>query len=83
MSHPASSTPKAASRPVLKNPLRSSTMPLITLQAPGDPGSADPSAERTTREVTAAALRQMQVSEFCAWLRTQTNKHKRRSRSAG
>jgi integrase/recombinase XerD len=29
------------------------------------------------REISAQQLRQMQVSEFCAWLRTQTNKHKR------
>jgi hypothetical protein len=77
MSRPASSTPKTASRPALKNPLRSSTMPLITLQASEDPGSAGPGAERPAPEITAAGLRQMQISEFCAWLRTQTNKHKR------
>ena len=28
-------------------------------------------------EVTAQQLRRMQISEFSAWLRTQTNKHKR------
>jgi integrase/recombinase XerD len=28
-------------------------------------------------KVTSPQLRKMQISEFCAWLRTQTNKHKR------
>ena len=28
-------------------------------------------------KVTPPQLRKMQISEFCAWLRTQTNKHKR------
>jgi hypothetical protein len=76
MSRPASSSLKSASKPALKNPLRSSTMPLITLQVPGEPGGASRDAGRPETEATAAVLRQMQISEFCVWLRTQTNKHK-------
>ena len=39
-----------------------------------DPGLA---AVRPAAEVTPQQVRQMQVSEFAEWLRTQTNKHKR------
>jgi len=77
MSRSASSIPKTTSKPALKNPLRSSTMPLIMSPPPGEPGSASPDGERPAPEITAAGLRQMQISEFCAWLRTQTNTHKR------
>jgi hypothetical protein len=34
-------------------------------------------AEPSVGEVSAAQLRKMQISEFSAWLRTQTNKHQR------
>ncbi len=42
----------------------------------GEPSDSAPEAVPPT-EVTAQQVRQMQVSEFAAWLRTQTNKHKR------
>ena len=79
MSRPASSTFSTASRPVLKNPLRASTMSLL---APGEAVSGQPEgasgiAEQAAPGVTAQQLRQMQISEFSAWLRTQTSKHKR------
>jgi integrase/recombinase XerD len=79
MSRPVSSTFNAASRPALKNPLRASTMSLLAPAeaVSGQPGSADRSTDPAALEVTAQQLRQMQVSEFSAWLRTQTNKHKR------
>jgi len=71
MSRPASSILKTASRPALKSPLRSSTMSLLA------PPAVSGDAERPAPEVTAQQLRQMQISEFSAWLRTQTNKHQR------
>jgi hypothetical protein len=79
MSHPASSNLKTASKPVLKNPLRSSTMPLLA-PAPVLSGESESSGGGTGQpaaEVSAQQLRQMQISEFSAWLRTQTNKHQR------
>jgi site-specific recombinase XerD len=78
MTRPVSGKLKAASRPALKNPLRASTMPLLASASasPGIGGTPAP-AEPAAGEVSAEQLRRMQVSEFCAWLRTQTNKHKR------
>jgi hypothetical protein len=79
MSRPVSSTLKTASRPALKNPLRASTMPLLAPSAvsdgPESPGRA--AAAAPALEVSAHQLRRMQISEFSAWLRTQTNKHHR------
>jgi hypothetical protein len=76
MPRPASSTLKTTSKPGLKNPLRASTMPLLApstvSEEPGSPGRA-----AAAPGVTAQQLRRMQISEFSAWLRTQTNKHKR------
>jgi hypothetical protein len=43
-------------------------------EGPESPGCI---AQQAAREVTARQLRQMQTSEFSAWLRTQTDKHKR------
>jgi integrase/recombinase XerD len=78
MSRPASSTFNAASKPALKNPLRASTMSLL---APAEAVSGQPEsasrAEQAAPGVAAQQLRQMQISEFSAWLWTQTNKHKR------
>jgi hypothetical protein len=78
MSRPASSTLNT-SKPVLKNPLRASTMSLLapTAAVSEEPESPSCIAEQPAPEVTAQRLRQMQISEFSAWLRTQTNKHKR------
>ena len=80
MSRPASSNLKAASKPALKSPLRASTMSLLTTPATGtgaEPDGRSPSDKPPTPEFTAQQLRQMQISEFAAWLRTQTNKHRR------
>ena len=79
MSRPASSTFNAASKPALKNPLRASTMSLLASAeaVSGQPESADRITEQAAPEVTAQQLRQVQISEFSGWLRTQTNKHKR------
>ncbi len=78
MTRPVSSTLKTASRPALKSPLRASTMPLLAPAAVSDgPGSPGRGAAVPALEVTAQQLRRMQISEFTAWLRTQTNKHKR------
>ena len=78
MPRPDSSTLKTASKPALKNPLRASTMsllaPSMVSEEPESPGRA---AVGPALEVTAQQLRRMQISEFSAWLRTQTNKHKR------
>lgn len=63
----------AGSRPARKSPLRSATM----TAALGAPPTDEPNRQPRPREVTAQQLRQMQISEFIAWLRTQTNKHKR------
>jgi hypothetical protein len=41
-----------------------------------EPRDSEPEAVPLA-EVTAQQVRQMQISEFAAWLRTQTNKHKR------
>jgi hypothetical protein len=80
MSRPASSTLKTASKPVLKNPLRASTMPLLRPEAAISEESqkSGGSTAEPAAEVSAQQLRQMQISEFSAWLRTQTNKHQRR-----
>lgn len=79
MSRPVSSTFHAASKPALKNPLRASTMSLLAPAegVSGQPEGANCITEPTAPEVTAQRLRRMQVSEFSAWLRAQTNKHKR------
>jgi integrase/recombinase XerD len=78
MTRPVSSTLKTTSRPALKSPLRASTMPLLAPSAVSDgPGSLGRGAAAPALEVTAQQLRRMQISEFSAWLRTQTNKHKR------
>jgi hypothetical protein len=78
MPRPASGTLKTASKPALKNPLRASTMSLLAPPAVSDePKSPGRSVALTAPEVAARQLRRMQISEFCAWLRTQTNKHQR------
>src|SRR5579859_3199994 len=81
MPRPAPSTLKTGPRPALKSALRASTMPLSGLSPAGASGPADSpgrAAQAPEPEVTARQLRQMQISEFSAWLRTQTSKHKRR-----
>jgi hypothetical protein len=79
MSRPASSTLETASKPVLKNPLRASTMPLLRPEAALSEESQNPgsSTAAPAAEVSPQQLRQMQISEFSAWLRTQTSKHQR------
>jgi hypothetical protein len=53
-------------------------MPLLAPSAVSDrPESPGHAAAAPALEVTAQQLRRMQISEFSAWLRTQTNKHKR------
>lgn len=53
-------------------------MPLLaSTSASPDIGGTPAPAEPAAGEISAEQLRRMQVSEFCAWLRTQTNKHKR------
>jgi hypothetical protein len=77
MTRPAPGSLKAASKPALKSPLRASTMP-VSSDATSSPGAADGStAEPPGAEISATQLRKMQISEFSAWLRTQTNKHQR------
>ncbi len=77
MTRPAPGNLKAASKPALKSPLRASTMP-VSSDATSSPGAADGSAaEPPGAEISAPQLRKMQISEFSAWLRTQTNKHQR------
>jgi integrase/recombinase XerD len=80
MTRPPSSTLKTASKPVLKNPLRASTMPLLRPEAALSEESQNPGSNiaEPAAEVSAQQLRQMQISEFSAWLRTQTSKHQRR-----
>jgi hypothetical protein len=49
-------------------------MPLITSAAAvSNEATALGAAETPTAEVSAAQLRKMQISEFSAWVRTQTN----------
>lgn len=78
MSRPVSSPKKTTSKPALKNPLRASTMSLLGPSAvseePESPGRA---AAEPAPKVTAQQLRRMQISEFSAWLRTQTSRDKR------
>jgi hypothetical protein len=77
MPHTASSSPNAASKRPLKSPLRASTMPRLgPAPVPEEPGGGQP-GEAPESTVTAHQLRVMQISEFGAWLGTQTNKHKR------
>jgi hypothetical protein len=78
MSRPASDNLKTTSRTALKSPLRTATMAGFgpsPSAVPAEPAAAD--AVAVAREISVQQLRQMQISEFCAWLRTQTNKHKR------
>jgi integrase/recombinase XerD len=62
--------------PVLKSPLLTATMPMLAPPSMADPGGGalEPPPSPS---VTPEQVRRMQVSEFAAWLRTQTNKHKR------
>ena len=77
MSRPASSNLKTPSKPALKSPLRSATMSLLGSPSPSAQEPGFGYAPLPPAEVTPQQLRQMQISEFTAWLRTQTNKHKR------
>jgi integrase/recombinase XerD len=78
MARPASGNLKAPSTPVLKSPLRASTMPLLE-SAASSSDAADGSGLTAppATEVSAEQLRKLQISEFSAWLRAQTNKHHR------
>ena len=78
MSRPVSSTLRTASKPALKSPLRASTMPqLASTTVSAEPDLPGRGAAGAALEVTAQQLRRTQISEFCAWLRAQTNKHHR------
>ena len=78
MSRPVSSTLRTASKPALKSPLRASTMPqLASTTVSAEPDLPGRGAAGAALEVTAQHLRRTQISEFCAWLRAQTNKHHR------
>lgn len=68
--------PRTATKPALKNPLRAATMSLRPLPA-AEPVPGAGLAEPPAQEITAPQMRQMQISEFSAWLRTQTNNHDR------
>jgi hypothetical protein len=68
---PAKSSPVPARKPALKSPLRTATM---SLELPvGGPSFPSPVAALPAPEVMAQQVRLMQVSEFAAWLRTQTS----------
>jgi len=80
MSRTATSNPAGeGSRPARKSPLRTA---ILAGFDPGPALSADAEGAITAsvqpREISADRLRQMAISEFSAWLRTQTNKHKRK-----
>ncbi len=77
MTRPAPGNLKAASKPALKSPLRASTMPCPVTQPhrPVRPTAAPRNLPGAA--ISAPQLRKMQISEFSAWLRTQTNKHQR------
>jgi len=78
MSRPPSDNLKITSRTALKSPLRTATMAGFgpsPSAVPAEPAAGD--AVAVAPEISAQQLRRMQISEFCAWLRTQTNKHKR------
>jgi integrase/recombinase XerD len=60
----------------LKSPLRNATMSL-TRMSDAAPDTGPAARPQLLAEVSAPELRKMQISEFVAWLRTQTNKHKR------
>jgi hypothetical protein len=79
MTRPALSTLKTPLRPALKSPLRTATMAGFGSPPPPVTDSPADSSEALApvQEISAQQLRQMQISELCAWLRTQTNKHKR------
>jgi integrase/recombinase XerD len=80
MSRAASRNLKTPSKPALKSPLRTATMSLLAPSSTGacaESESCRPGEERPSQEITAPQLRTMQISEFTAWLRAQTNKHKR------
>jgi integrase/recombinase XerD len=78
MTRPVSSTLKTASKAALRSPLRASTMPLLAPSAVSEePENLGRAAAEPGLEVSAQQLRRMQISEFSAWLRTQTNKHHR------
>jgi integrase/recombinase XerD len=74
MSRPASGNLKAPSKSALRNPLRASTM---SLAAPPVLGPPPCDGARPPGELTAQQLRRLQTGQYAAWLRTQTNKHKR------
>ena len=78
MPRPVSAAGSASSKPALKSPLRTATMSLGLLPSlAGGSSEAAAAVPSAVSKMTAQQLRQMQVSEFCEWLRTQTNKHKR------
>jgi hypothetical protein len=70
---------RSASRAALKSPLQTSTMSqVLPPSRPDEDGSSGAAVSvLPVAKVTSPQLRKMQISEFCAWLRTQTNKHKR------
>jgi hypothetical protein len=79
MSRTASSSLNAVSKRPLKSPLRTSALPRLgPAPASGEAGGSSGAGVVVEPEVTVRQLRVMQISEFTAWLRTQTNKHKRR-----
>jgi site-specific recombinase XerD len=67
---PAASSAAPARKPALKSPLRTATMSPVF---PGDPRLPASEVALPAPVVTAQQLRLMQVSEFAAWLRTQTS----------
>jgi len=77
MSPAASGNLKAPSKPALKSPLRTATMSLAAPLASAAPGPSPSSGARPSAKLTAQQLRRLQIGQYTAWLRTQTNKHKR------
>jgi integrase/recombinase XerD len=81
MSRPAQDNLKITSRTALRSPLRTATMAGFSPSPSAVPAESAAAEAVVTVPVapgiSAQRLRQMQISEFCGWLRTQTNKHKR------
>lgn len=66
-----------AARKPLKSPLRNATLPAIGAPAAAVDLVGVSDRLRVVSDVPTPELRKMQISEFTAWLRTQTNRHKR------
>ena len=73
----ASSAARVASGKPRKSPLRANTRSRLGQAESPVPSLGRRVPLREAGTLSAADLRQMAISEFAAWLRRQTNKHKR------